>query len=315
MKGNIRVNLRGVDKISTVGIVGCGLIGIGWITLLLSRGYRVIAADTNPNAEEQVRAGVSSAWKELERLGLNDEANQNNLTFETSLEKLCDGADFVQENVPDSVELKQKILSQLDSFTPPDRIISSSTSGIIKSVLDERCAHKERIVVGHPFYPVHLMPLVEVVADPAAGSITEAFYTSLGKSVVVLHQDVPGFIANRFQEAIWREALHMVKAGEATPEQIDCAIVNGPGIRWPITGPFMSYELGCGSGGVEALITELYEEPMPENWSRTPRPEITPELEQAIREGSNRLCGDTKYEERVADRNRKIMAILDARQK
>ncbi|MEM6415379.1 MAG: 3-hydroxyacyl-CoA dehydrogenase NAD-binding domain-containing protein [Pseudomonadota bacterium] len=305
--------LRNANSISTVGIVGCGLIGIGWTSIFLSKGYRVIATDIDGDAEQRIKSEVEKTWQDLVRLGISDDASPDKLEFNASLKDTCNSVDFIQENSPDVVDLKQSLLETIDRFAPPDIIISSSTSGIEKQVLDNRCRHKDRVIVGHPFHPVHLMPLVEIVASEAAAPIAESFYEGVGKSVVVLEKDVPGFIANRFQEAIWREALHMVSAGEATPAQIDRAIVNGPGLRWPILGPFMARELGCGYGGIDALIAEEYDDPMPESWSRTPLPKMTPDLEKAMREGSEVLCAGKSYSERVTERDKKIMAILEAR--
>lgn len=225
----------------TVACVGAGVIGGGWVAHFLARGMRVKAWDPAPDAEDRLTRLVDAAWPALTELGLAEHADKANLSVIGTLAEATDQADFVQESAPEKLELKQKLLADIDAVTSPDVVIASSTSGYGMSEMQVAATHPERLVVGHPFNPPYLIPLVEVVG----GNLTQQwavqraadFYRGTGKTVIVMDREVPGFIANRLQEAMWREALHMVANGEATVEQIDLSITDGPGLRWPIHGP------------------------------------------------------------------------------
>ena len=177
---------------------------------------------------------------------------------EHDLATACAQADFVQESAPEDLELKRTLLADIDAATPPGVVISSSTSGYGMTEMQDRCAHPERTVVGHPFNPPYLIPLVEVVGGTGTSADvvawTSDFFRHAGKSVITMDREVPGFIANRLQEALWREALHMVAAGEATVEQIDLSITDGPGLRWPIHGPMLTFHLAGGQGGMAHML-------------------------------------------------------------
>ena len=234
------------------------MIGGGWVAYFLARGYRVVAWDPAEDAGTRLRHLVRLAWPALTELGLAAGASLENLTVEDDLGTACAGADFVQESAPEDLELKRTLLADIDAATPVHVVISSSTSGYGMSQMQDRCVHPERTVVGHPFNPPYLIPLVEVVGGtataPEAVEWTAAFFRHAGKSVITMDREVPGFIANRLQEALWREALHMVAAGEATVEQIDLSITDGPGLRWPIHGPMLTFHLAGGQGGMAHML-------------------------------------------------------------
>jgi carnitine 3-dehydrogenase len=208
------------EEVRTVTCVGAGVIGGGWVAYFLARGYRVVAWDPADDAEARLRHLVGQAWPALTELGLAEGASTDNLVVEHDLAAACAGADFVQESAPEELDLKRTLLADIDAATPMDVVISSSTSGYGMTEMQDKCAHPERTVVGHPFNPPYLIPLVEVVGGtrtaPDVVEWTAAFFRHAGKSVITMDSEVPGFIANRLQEALWREALHMVAAGEAT---------------------------------------------------------------------------------------------------
>ena len=208
------------EDVRRVACVGAGVIGGGWAAHFLARGYDVTAWDPAPDAEARLRRLVAAAWPALEQLGLAEGASQDRLTVTASLEEAVAGAEFVQESAPEKLELKRDLLARLDATAPAGTVIASSTSGYPMTDMQAGTPGAARLVVGHPFNPPYLIPLVEVVGGeltaPVAVEWASRFYEVAGKSVITMDREVPGFIANRLQEALWREALHMVANGEAT---------------------------------------------------------------------------------------------------
>ncbi len=303
------------EDVRTVTCVGAGVIGGGWVAYFLARGYRVVAWDPAVDAEARLRHLVSAAWPALTELGLAEGASIDNLDVAPDLATACTHADFVQESAPEDLELKRRLLADIDAATPEGVVISSSTSGYGMSDMQVRCAHPARTVVGHPFNPPYLIPLVEVVGgtqtSPEVVSWASDFFRHAGKSVITMDREVPGFIANRLQEAMWREALHMVAAGEATVEQIDLSITDGPGLRWPIHGPMLTFHLAGGQGGMAHML-DHFGPSLQSPWTRLVAAELTPELRDAVVDGCEREAAGRSIDELVAERDRGVIAVLRA---
>jgi carnitine 3-dehydrogenase len=303
------------EDVRNVTCVGSGVIGGGWVAHFLARGYRVTAWDPAPDAEDRLRKIVDTAWPSLVELGLAEGATRDNLVFQPDLGLAVAEADFVQESAPEDLELKIKLLADLDLVTPVHVVVSSSTSGYPMSEMQVACDHPERFVVGHPFNPPYLIPLVEVVGgtgtSPESVAWASAFFEVAGKSVVTMDREVPGFIANRLQEALWREALHMVAEGEATVEQIDLSITDGPGLRWPIQGPMLTFHLAGGQGGMAHML-DHFGPSLKSPWTRLVAAELTPELRDAVVAGVEAEAGDRSIDDLVAERDRGIIAIMRA---
>ncbi len=303
------------EDVRTVTCVGAGVIGGGWVAYFLARGYRVVAWDPAEDAEARLRHLVAAAWPALTELGLSEGASLDNLTVEHDLARACAQADFVQESAPEDLELKRTLLARIDAAAPDHVVISSSTSGYSMSEMQTGCDHPERTVVGHPFNPPYLIPLVEVVGgaatSPAAVDWAAAFLRHAGKSVITMDREVPGFIANRLQEALWREALHMVAAGEATVEQIDQSITEGPGLRWPVQGPMLTFHLAGGQGGMAHML-DHFGPSLLSPWTRLVAAELTPELRDAVVDGCDREADGRSIDELVAERDRGVIAVLRA---
>ncbi|UYM07514.1 3-hydroxyacyl-CoA dehydrogenase NAD-binding domain-containing protein [Solicola gregarius] len=299
--------------VRTVACVGAGVIGGGWVAYFLARGYRVVAWDPAADAEQRLRHLVDRAWPALTELGLAEGASIDNLTYEAELADAVAEADVVQESAPEELELKRRLLADIDAVTPPQVVISSSTSGFGMTEMQVNCAHPERTVVAHPFNPPYLIPLVEVVGgEQTAADVvawTSEFFRLAGKSVITMDREVPGFIANRLQEALWREALHMVAAGEATVEQIDQSITDGPGLRWPIQGPCLTFHLAGGQGGMAHML-DHFGPSLQAPWTRLESTELTTELRDAMVEGCEREAGDRSIDDLVAERDRGVIAVL-----
>lgn len=294
---------------------GAGVIGGGWVAHFLARGYRVVAWDPAPDAEARLRHLVDAAWPALTELGLADGASRDHLAYEPDLATACGQADFVQESAPEDLELKRRLLADLDAATPEGVVISSSTSGYAMTDLQTRCVTPGRTVVGHPFNPPYLIPLVEVVGgkltDPDVVAWASDFFGLAGKSVITMEHEVPGFIANRLQEAVWREALHMVAAGEATVEQIDLSITHGPGLRWPAQGPMLTFHLAGGQGGMAHML-DHFGPSLQSPWTRLAAPELTPELRDAVVEGCDHEADGRTIDDLVTERDRGVIAVLRA---
>ena len=301
--------------VRTVTCAGTGVIGGGWVAYFLARGYDVVAWDPAPGAEERLRHLVDVAWPALTGLGLRGGASRDRLRYEPDLAKAVAETEFVQESAPEDLELKRRLLAEIDEATPLHVVISSSTSGYPMTDMQVKCAHPERTVVGHPFNPPYLIPLVEVVGgeqtDPAAVAWASEFFTVAGKSVITLEREVPGFIANRLQEALWREALHMIAAGEATVEQIDLSITDGPGLRWPVQGPMLTFHLAGGQGGMAHML-DHFGPSLLSPWTRLEAPALTPRLRDAVVAGCEREAAGRSIDDLVAERDRGVIAILRA---
>ena len=279
---------RAPADVRRVCCIGAGPIGGGWAAFFLAQGYEVRSYLHAGSEYDALMRLLDTAWESLEAIGLADNASRDNFSWSTDLEEAVDGAGFIQESVPEVLELKQDLYQTLGDIVDPLVVIASSTSGLSMSDIQARCATPERTVVGHPFNPPYLLPLVEMIGgkktDPRAVEWAADFYRAAGKAPLVLQKEVPGFIATRLQEAIWREALHMVANGEATVEQIDQAVVNGPGPRWALMGPCEIFHVGGGEGGM-AYCLDQFGPALKLPWTRLVAPELTPGLRNAMVDG------------------------------
>ncbi|MFZ4265327.1 3-hydroxyacyl-CoA dehydrogenase NAD-binding domain-containing protein [Streptomyces arboris] len=303
------------EDVRRVACVGAGVIGGGWAAHFLARGYDVTAWDPAPDAEARLRRLVAAAWPALEQLGLAEGASQDRLTVAGSLEEAVAGAEFVQESAPEKLELKRDLLARLDAAAPAGTVIASSTSGYPMTDMQTGTPGAARLVVGHPFNPPYLIPLVEVVGGeltaPAAVEWASRFYEVAGKSVITMDREVPGFIANRLQEALWREALHMVANGEATVREIDASITEGPGLRWAVMGPMLTFALAGGEGGMAHML-DHFGPSLKSPWTRLEAPELDRALYEAVVAGCDEAAAGRTITDLVAERDRGVIDVLRA---
>jgi carnitine 3-dehydrogenase len=276
----------------------------------------VAATDPSPGAEERLRKSVQQYWPTLERFGLAAYASPNNLTFEASLEAVIGDADFVQENGPEREDFKIELFRRMDEAAPAHAILASSSSGLLMSRVQSGCTHPERVVLGHPFNPPHLIPLVEVIGGEKTSTQTIertiAFYGAIGKRPIYARKEVKGHIANRLQAALWREAFHLVHEGVATVADIDTAIAHGPGLRWAVMGPFMNLHLSGGEGGVAHVLDHLGG-PIESWWHDLGAPSMTPELKRKVVEGVASALANREREALEADRDQLIVDLIRAK--
>ena len=251
-----------LDKpVRRIAIVGTGVIGASWAAEFLSRGFDVVATDPAPNAESDLRSYVDTAWPALTAMGLAKTASRERLSFTLDMTKAVFDADLVQENGPERQDFKIKLFSDMDAVAPPDSIIASSSSGLTMSVMQSACKYPERCVIGHPFNPPHMIPLVEIVggAKTSPETVRRAieFYTSIGKKPIHLRKEVVGHVANRLQAAIYREVVNLVHLGVLNVADADTAVCWGPGLRWGLMGPNLLFHLGGGQGGIQHFMEHL----------------------------------------------------------
>lgn len=304
-------------EIKRVAVVGTGLIGSSWAALFLARGLEVSATDPAPEAECHLRAYVERAWPVLQQIGLSPGASPGRLTFHPDLQTVVAGADFVQENGPEREEYKVRMFADLDAALPAEVILATSSSGLAMSAIQAGCRlHPERCVIGHPFNPPHLIPLVEIVGGRAtsaeAVARAAAFYTRLGKRTIRLHKEVPGHVANRLQAALWREAVHLVAEGVVSVADVDAAVSFGPGLRWGAMGPNLIFHLGGGQGGIEHFMNHL-SGPFESWWQDLGEPVLTPELKEQIIRGVHEEAAGRSLAELAAARDKVVLGLLALR--
>ena len=303
------------DQVKHVTSIGAGPIGAGWSAHFLARGYQVTAYIHHRDEENQFMSVVNTAWPCLVDLGLADGASLDRLTITDDLNVATREAQFIQESAPERMEIKQALYETLGRITPPEVVIASSTSGLTMTDIQIKSATPERCVVGHPFNPPYLLPLVEVIGgDKTVENALDwvmAFYHHAGKEPIRLKKEIPGFIATRLQEALWREALHMVANGEASPEDIDRALRFGPAPRMAIQGQCMAFHVACGAGGM-ATNLDQFGPALKLPWTRLKAPELTQELRDAMVNGCNDMAAGRHFEDMAAERDRRIVAVLKA---
>src|SRR5713226_6901053 len=295
------------DKaIHRIAIVGTGVIGASWAAQYLARGFDVIATDPAPNAEANLRQYVDEAWPALEKIGLSPGASRERLSFTPNMKEALSQADFVQENGPERPDFKIKLFADIDDAAPPDSIIASSSSGLTMTVIQSNCKRPERCVIGHPFNPPHIIPLVEVVGgaktSPDAIQQAMAFYASIGKKPIHLRKEVPGHVANRLQAALYREVAYLIEQDVLNVADADDAVSWGPGLRWGVMGPSLQWHLGGGPGGIKHFMEHLMD-PLAGMMKVLGNPEITPDLKSTIVDAVVEESGNRSVDQLAREEN------------
>jgi 3-hydroxyacyl-CoA dehydrogenase len=306
-------------EIRNVAIVGTGVIGASWAALYLARGLNVVATDPAPNAEANLRHYIDDAWKDLSVIGLSPGASRDRLSFTLDMKKAVSDADFVQENGPERQDFKIKLFADMDAATPPDSIIASSSSGLTMSVMQSNCKRPERCVIGHPFNPPHVVPLVEVVAggktSPETVERAISFYTSIGKRPIHVRKEVVGHVANRLQAALYREVVYLIEQGVLDVADSDAAVCWGPGLRWGVMGPNLLFHLAGGQGGIQHFMEHL-SGPVATWWKDLGTiTEFSPQVKQTIVDGVLKEADGRSIEELEGERDAMLLELLATRAK
>jgi len=299
-------------QVRTLGLLGTGVIGGGWAARALHFGIDVIASDVRPEMETWIRGAVENAAGALARLTMAPLPQPGTLSFTTDMAAMARQADFIQENIPEQLELKQRVLAEASRHAPSDVLIASSTSGLMPSDLQRDMRSPERLLVGHPFNPVYLLPLVELVAGrlttPATLAAAAAFYRYIGMHPLRVRREVPGHLTDRLQEALWREILHMVNDGLATTGELDDSIVYGPGLRWAAMGTNLIYHLAGGETGMRHMLRQ-FGPCLKWPWTHLEAPELTEALIDRMVEGTQAQAGGRSIRELERLRDDCLVAI------
>lgn len=301
-------------EVTKAGVLGTGVIGGAWALHFLRMGMDVVAYDPGPNAREKLLAMVDHIWPTMQKLGLREGASPQRLRFADSLEELVNSVEVIQESTPENLDAKRGLFAELDRLAPPEVVIISSTSGFaMTDMAVEVQQQADRFVVGHPFNPPYLVPFCEVCGGERTSQEvvdwTADFYEAIEKQVAKMDKELPGFIGNRLQEALWREALHMVANNECSVEDIDKAIAYGPGLRWAIMGHCLTYHLGGGQGGMAHLL-DHFEESLKEPWTRLEAPELTPQLKDDMVAGCLSQANGASINELIQERDDCLIRIM-----
>lgn len=306
------INPEDVRRVTTLG---AGPIGAGWAAFFLARGYQVTAYLHSLDERAAFDDILDTAWVSLQALGLAENASRDKLTLTDNLAEAVKTAQFIQESAPERLDIKQALYQRLGELVNDNVVIASSTSGLTMTEIQADCDTAHRTVIAHPFNPPYLLPLVEIVGGKRSAvdavNWTHDFYAYVDKSPLVMIKEIPGFVATRLQEALWREALHMVANGEATPADIDNALINGPAARMAVQGQCMAFHVACGEGGM-ATNLDQFGPALELPWTRLEAPPLTKELRDSMVDGCNSMTEGRHFTDLAAERDRAIVAIFKA---
>jgi 3-hydroxyacyl-CoA dehydrogenase len=297
-----------------IAVIGAGTIGASWAAYFLARGFEVAAYDPAPNGEDFARRFIDNAWPTLEKLkAVQSGADRKRFSFFKDPAAAAKGAAFVQESGPEREDVKIELFAAIDGAAPADSVIASSSSGLLISRVTGKCRHPERCVIGHPFNPPHLIPLVEVVggAKTSPDAVTKAmnFYREIGKHPIHIRKEVRGHVANRLQAALWREAIHLVTEGVVSVADADAAIAYGPGLRWALMGPHLTFHMAGGDGGMKHFMDHLG--PALQSWmDELGTPMLDAKTQKAIIDGVTEEAAGRSMDDLRRWRDRKLIEIL-----
>jgi 3-hydroxyacyl-CoA dehydrogenase len=302
------------SEIGRVAIVGTGVIGASWAACFLAHGLEVVATDPAPGAEQALFKYVEAAWPSLTALGLSPGASIARLAFTTDMKQAVSEADLVQENGPEREAFKIKLFAEIDANTSPSALLCSSSSGLTMSRIQSECVHAERTVIGHPFTPPHLIPLVEVVGgaktSPETVQRALAFYTKMGRRPIHVKKEMKGHVGNRLQAALYREIVYLIEQDVVSVADVDAAVQLGPGLRWSLMGPNLLFHLGGGTGGFTHFL-EQFTAPMTAWWADLGSPDLAgPALREKLKKGVNDEVAGRSFETLAQERDQLLMGLL-----
>ena len=278
-----------MPSIKKVAVIGTGVIGAGWIIRCLAHNKIVYAFDKDPKLKNSLIKEIKRTWPYVKKLFKKNKINLKNFYYFTSLEKTLKEADFIQECATENYALKTKLMSTIGNYAKPNAIISSSSSGLLPTRIYSKCKNPQRSIIGHPFNPVYLLPAVEIVPGKKTSSkyLNQAkiFYKSISMNPIMVKKELPGYLSDRLQEALWREGLHIINEGYATTEDLDRAIEDGPGLRWSLMGTFLTFHLAGGKAGMKHML-EQFGPALKLPWTKLKAPKLTKNLSSRIISGT-----------------------------
>ena len=278
-----------MSSIKKVAVIGTGVIGAGWIIRCLAHNKIVYAFDKDPKLKNSLIKEIKRTWPFVKKLFKKNKLNLKNFYYFTSLEKSLKDAEFIQECATENYALKTKLMSTIGNYAKPNAIISSSSSGLLPTRIYSKCKNPQRSLIGHPFNPVYLLPAVEIVPGKKTTvkylNQTKKFYKSISMNPIMVKKELPGYLSDRLQEALWREGLHIINEGYATTEDLDRAIEDGPGLRWSLMGTFLTFHLAGGKAGMKHML-EQFGPALKLPWTKLKAPKLTKNLSSRIISGT-----------------------------
>ena len=280
--------------IKKIAVIGTGVIGSGWIVRFLAHNKKVIAYDKDIRLKKKIIKEIKRTWPYVRKLFNKKKLKLKNFKYVTSIQEALKEADFVQECAPENYKLKTKLMEIIGKYSKPNIIISSSSSGLLPSKIYSKCKNPSRTIIAHPFNPVYMLPGVEIVPGKRTKKnfLKKAykFYKSVSMNPIMIKKELPGYLSDRLQEALWREALHIVNEGYASTKELDRAIEDGPGMRWSLMGTFLTFHLAGGNAGMKHML-EQFGPALKLPWTKLKAPKLSNKL-------SNRVIAGTKKQAR-----------------
>ena len=306
-----------MNKIKNITVIGTGVIGTGWILRFLAFNKKVTAYDPSVKQKDYLKKELKRTKSSIEKL-YNKKINIKNLVFSSNIEDAVSKADLIQENVPERLELKKKVINQLSQFAPKNCIIASSSSGLLPSELQSNCIYPKRFIIAHPFNPVYILPLVEIVKGSKTSKIimneADKFYKNLHMKTLIVNKELPGFLSDRLQEALWREGLHIINEGYATTKDLDEAITYGPGMRWALMGTFLTFHLAGGELGMKHMLDQ-FGPALKLPWTKLKSPNLNKKLKDKIITGTKKQSKNLSINKLSNMRDNFLIDLLDLKKK
>ncbi len=306
-----------MNKIKNITVIGTGVIGTGWILRFLAFNKKVTAYDPSVKQKDYLKKELKRTKSSIEKL-YNKKINIKNLIFSSNIKDAVSKADLIQENVPERLELKKKVINQLSQFAPKNCIIASSSSGLLPSELQSNCIYPKRFIIAHPFNPVYILPLVEIVKGSKTSKIiineADKFYKNLHMKTLIVNKELPGFLSDRLQEALWREGLHIINDGYATTKDLDEAITYGPGMRWALMGTFLTFHLAGGEMGMKHMLDQ-FGPALKLPWTKLKSPNLNKKLKDKIITGTKKQSKNLSINKLSNMRDNFLIELLDLKKK
>ena len=306
-----------MNKIKNITVIGTGVIGTGWILRFLAFNKNVTVYDPSIKQKDYLKKELKRTKSSIEKL-YDNKINIKNLIFSSNIEDAVSNSDLIQENVPERLGLKKKVINQLSQFAPKNCIIASSSSGLLPSELQSNCINPKRFIIAHPFNPVYILPLVEIVKGNKTSKIiineADKFYKSLDMKTLIINKELPGFLSDRLQEALWREGLHIINEGYATTKDLDEAITYGPGMRWALMGTFLTFHLAGGELGMKHMLDQ-FGPALKLPWTKLKSPNLNKKLKDKIITGTKKQSKDLSINKLSNMRDNFLIDLLDLKKK
>ena len=306
-----------MNKINNITVIGTGVIGTGWILRFLAFNKKITAYDPNVKQKDYLKKELKRTKSRIEKL-YNNKINIKNLVFSSNIKDAVSKADLIQENVPERLDLKKKVINQLSQYAPKNCIIASSSSGLLPSELQTNCINPKRFIIAHPFNPVYILPLVEIVKGNKTSKIimnkADKFYKSLYMKTLTVDKELPGFLSDRLQEALWREGLHIINEGYASTKDLDEAITYGPGMRWALMGTFLTFHLAGGEMGMKHMLDQ-FGPALKLPWTKLKSPNLNKKLKNKIITGTQKQSKNLSINKLSNMRDNFLIDLLDLKKK